>query len=54
MTYRTINHFLAAVRDILLIIVLMLALVLGYRVAVALGDLGDRMQQLTTATVVTE
>ncbi len=52
MTYRTINHVLAAIRDILLIIVMMIGLAVGYRVAVALGDMGERLEQLPSAGVV--
>jgi hypothetical protein len=52
MSYRVINYVLAAIRDILLIIVMMLALAVGYRITVALSDLGDRLGQLPSTGVV--
>lgn len=54
MSYRVINHVLAAIRDILLIVVMMLALAVGYRITVALGDLGDRLEQLPAADILDE
>ncbi len=54
MTYRTSNHVLAAIRDILLIIVMMLALAVGYRITTALGDMGERLEQLPTAGMVAD
>lgn len=52
MSYRVINHVLAGIRDILLIVVMMLALAVGYRVTVALDDLGNRLDQPPVADVI--
>ncbi len=54
MSYRVINHVLAGIRDILLIVVMMLALAVGYRVTVALDDLGNRLGQQPAVGVLDE